>query len=460
MKMRTGLTVFGAPLMSAAFACSTPSTVNTGTSGQTEQATTAADVDDDTDADDVGGRLMIVGGNMRDDSVIVDRLIADAGGKRKIRALVIPGANFSPVQSFTYFQGLLTSRGVKASRVDIAKIAVKDDDSTPDVDERMWKNGASDPVEVKKLKKANVVWFSGGDQNRLITELLDSSGHDTPFQAALRAKLAAGKVIVAGSSAGAAIMSDPMIGGGTSFASLAQAPTAECDGDTLCTNRGLGYIPAEYNAISDQHFTQRGRFARLVRTLALTNRKNGWGVSENTGFYIDLISKKAEVVGVPGEGFVTLIGRSGAAQNHESVGPPFLGDGYLVSVLSVRDTYTLPTAAKPNGVATHPAASDIYAPFSAYYDNMPIFNDGFGKDVLVDDIATYFADGTAQATGAPRVDALAFNANPDGSATGFRLRFTADAQSSVAYSSDSLYSIYNARLQITTLSATFVGIGP
>ncbi len=46
--------------------------------------------------------------------------------------------------------------------------------------------------------------------------MLDSKGRDTPFQAAMKARLAANNLIVAGYSAGAAVMSDPMIGGGSS----------------------------------------------------------------------------------------------------------------------------------------------------------------------------------------------------------------------------------------------------
>ena len=44
-----------------------------------------------------------------------------------------------------------------------------------------------------------------------------------------------------------------------------------------------------------------------IRALAATNTLNGWGVSEFSGFYVDLVQKKAEVVGVPGKAFVTLV---------------------------------------------------------------------------------------------------------------------------------------------------------
>jgi len=136
-----------------------------------------------------------------------------------------------------------------------------------------------------------------------------------------------------------------------------------------------------------------------------------------------------------------------------------LGDNYTVNLLAVGDTYTLPDVSHPHGVGADPSASDYYAPFSGYYPNMPIFTDALGDKVLVDNIATYFADGTAQASGA-RVDAIAFVADETGQASGFRFRFTADKQSQVAWNFDAGYSMFDARLKISTIAAQFTGIGP
>ncbi len=97
--------------------------------------------------------------------------------------------------------------------------------------------------------------------------------------------------------------------------------------------------------------------------------------------------------------------------------------------------------------------------FPAYYPDMPIFTDAFGDKVLVDNIMAYFADGTPQASGA-RVDAIGFVVNESGAASGFRFRFTADNKSQVAWNYDSGYSMFNARLKITTISAAFTGVGP
>jgi cyanophycinase len=424
----------------------------------------------------VGKKLMIIGnltdelvGNVTVDAIFIDRIIADIGSPTQLKMLIVPAAAVSPNWLYSYFQSLLPMSGVPVENIALAHIGKYDDPNTPDVDESTWVNGAYQSSEVAKIATANVIWFEGGDQSRLVNLMLDSSGKDSPFQAAIKAKFASNNLIIAGYSAGAAAQCDPMIGGGSSWGALTQTPDLSpgngsaanpcSDGDTLCITRGLGYLPAQYSAIIDQHFTERGRFARTIRALAATNMRNGWGVSELSAFYVDLLHKKAEVVGVPGTSFVSLVGRDSAFQNRERTGPPFLGENYTWSILTVGDTYTLPDARNPHGIGAHPIASEVYAPFSAYYSDNPVFTDAFGSQVLVDDVAMYFADGTPQSSGA-RVDAIALNLDESGSGVGFRFRFTADAQSQVAWNDDSGYSVFNARIKFSTVTAQIVGLGP
>jgi cyanophycinase len=417
----------------------------------------------------VGKKLMIIGtmtdamvGNVTNDAIFVDRMAFDVGGAEQMRVLIMPGASGTPNWFYTYMQAVLVSRGISYENIELAHIAAVDDDATPEVDESTWNRGAYALEEIVKVRHANVIWYAGGDQDRLVPLLVDERGRDTPVQAAIKSKLADGNLIIAGYSAGAAIMSDPMIGNGTSWGALTQPLNTDpacASGDALCIAQGLGYIPARYHVVTDQHFTQRGRFARLVRALAATNQRTGWGVSELTGFYVDLQKEQAEVVGVPGRGNVSIIGREGALQNKEQLGPPFLGENYTVSVLAVGDTYELPNGKNPHGIAKHPVAEDYYAPFSSYYEASPLYTDALGSQVLIDKIAPYIADGTPQETGA-RVDAIAFMATEAGTASGFRFRFTADENTTVAWNGDVGYSVFNARLKISTISAQFTGIGP
>ena len=417
----------------------------------------------------VGQKLMIIGnidgelvGTVTRDAIFTDRLIQDVGGAQHLHLLVVPGASASPAWLAGYLRKVLALRGIPANRVELAHIASEDDASTPEIDESTWRDGAYRRSELAKLQRANVVMFAGGDQNRLTSLLKTSAGKDSPFQAALKAKLSADDLIVAGYSAGAAVFSDPMIGAGTSFGALSLPPSNDptcSEEDPLCVSSGLGYLPPDLGVIVDQHFAQRGRFGRLVRALALTDKTTGIGIATNAALYIDLRTRIGEVLGDPTDATVTIVGRTNAPANHEQAGPPFVGDGYSISVLGTGDVYALPDGANPHGVASHLEASEVYAPFSAYYESPPILTDAFGTIVLPEKIAEYFADGTPQASGA-RVDAIAFVANEEGAASGFRMRFTEDQSSSVAWNEDSGYSMFNARLAISTISAQFNGLGP
>jgi cyanophycinase len=480
MNMRSLLGVIAGALASTILGCSSndgvPQSADAPNDSHVSIAQQALATPNAAIAHGVGKKLMIIGnmtdelvGTVTDDAIFIDRIAADVGGAKQLKVLVVPGASSSPNWLYSYFRSVMPTRGVPVGNVTLAHIAGYDDSSTPDVDESTWANGAYKPSEVAKIAAANVVWFDGGDQSFLVNLMLDAKGHDSPFQAAIKAKLAANNLIIAGYSAGAAVMSDPMIGAGSSWGALTQTPDLStppgsaanpCDGgDELCVTRGLGYIPAQYSAMIDQHFTQRGRFARTVRALAATNQKNGWGVSEFSGFYIDFAKKQAEVVGVPGKAFVGLVGRDSAFQNREQNGLPFLGENYTMSILAVGDTYTLPDAQNPHGVGAHPIAGDYYAPFSEYYSDNPVFTDAFGYQVLVNNVSAYFADGTPQTSGA-RVDAIALKVDETGPGSGFRFRFTADDQSQVAWNEDSGYSMFNARWKISTIKAQFTGLGP
>jgi cyanophycinase len=417
----------------------------------------------------VGRKLLIIGnidgeliGQNSRDAIFTDRLIADVGGASRLRVLVVPAASASPAFLSGYLRSVLALRGVSANQIETARIANQDDDTTPNVDESTWLNGASERAEVAKVARANVVWFAGGDQDRATSLLLTGAGRDTPFITALRDKLKANDLIVAGYSAGAAVFSDPMIGNGTSFGALSLPPSTDPDcaeSDPICVAQGLGFIPARFDVVVDQHFEERGRFARLVRALAVTNEHTGWGISANGGLYVDLLEKTAEVVGNPGDASVTIVGREGAGPNREHAGPPFLGEGYTISVLGTGDVYSLPSAAHPHGVASHRVLSEVYAPFSEFFDAPPVLTDSFGDEVLTQQVTQYFADGSPQASGA-RVDAIAFKVDERGDAAGFRFRFTADANSSVAWNEDEGYSIFDSRLKITTIKAQFTGLAP
>lgn len=126
-----------------------------------------------------------------------------------------------------------------------------------------------DPDTLALLDGAAGVFFTGGDQMRIASHI-----KDTPVEAQLRELLNAGG-LVAGTSAGAAAMSQTMLARGPNNGShhvgdLHMAP-------------GLGFIDG---VILDQHFAERGRIGRLLGAVAQDPGCLGVGIDEDTALVI------------------------------------------------------------------------------------------------------------------------------------------------------------------------------
>jgi cyanophycinase len=137
---------------------------------------------------------------------------------------------------------------------------------------------AGDRDKLSVLEDAAGIFFSGGDQLRITSQIGDSG-----IEAKVRALHARGGVI-AGTSAGASVMSETMLVGGASKAThrigdLHMAP-------------GLGLLP---DAIIDQHFAERGRFGRLIGAVAHNPRVLGLGIDEDTAAIVE--GDEFEVIG-------------------------------------------------------------------------------------------------------------------------------------------------------------------
>jgi cyanophycinase len=120
------------------------------------------------------------------------------------------------------------------------------------------------------LDDAAGVFFSGGDQLRITSQI-----GDTRIEEKVRSLFERGGVI-AGTSAGASVMSDTMLVKGTSnethrIGDLHMAP-------------GLGLIR---DVIIDQHFAERGRFGRLLAAVAHNPRVLGIGIDEDTAAIVE-----------------------------------------------------------------------------------------------------------------------------------------------------------------------------
>jgi len=129
---------------------------------------------------------------------------------------------------------------------------------------------ASDRDKLQVLDDAAGIFFSGGDQLRITSQI-----GDTGIEAKVRALYERGGV-VAGTSAGASVMSDTMLVKGTS-------KETHRIGD-LHMSPGLGLIR---DVIIDQHFAERGRFGRLIGAVAHNPRVLGIGIDEDTAAIVE-----------------------------------------------------------------------------------------------------------------------------------------------------------------------------
>jgi len=160
-----------------------------------------------------------------------------------------------------------------------------------------------DDETARRIDAAHAMFFTGGDQKRIADRYLvrgreGERAEDGPAAAAMRRLLDRGGLI-AGNSAGDAMMSDPMFLGGGSAAALGLAESRPARGESSEEERdgavrsgprlgqGMGFLPG---AIADSHFFERDRFGRLVAALEVSGKRFGIGVSENAAVEYDIRS--------------------------------------------------------------------------------------------------------------------------------------------------------------------------
>ncbi|MEE4217119.1 MAG: cyanophycinase [Xanthomonadales bacterium] len=275
------------------------------------------------------GTLLIVGGALREDNAEVHRALIEA--MLPVGPMVIiPAASGRPARSAAAFAGSLEAHGVPRERIKVFPLAVRDDTDTADVDESQWLENAWRSELIENINDAAGFWFTGGDQVRITQTLVNTQQQESPLLELVRERLAAGAV-VGGSSAGAAIMSHDMIAGGTSFTSLlepmqrAYTSTDDQDSGRLFIHHGLGFLP---DGIVDQHFDRKARLGRLVRALAATGQRRGFGIDENTALEIRLGDDFARVLG---QGSVTLLDASTARFGFDT---PQLASNLVLSIVA------------------------------------------------------------------------------------------------------------------------------
>lgn len=185
---------------------------------------------------------------------------------------------------------------------------------------------ASDPEVLERLKAADVVMFTGGDQLRL-TSILGG----TQFDTILLDKYRNTDFMYAGTSAGAAAASTNMIYQGSSSEALLK-------GEVKITS-GLGLIDG---VIIDTHFVKRGRIGRLFQAVVGNPKVLGIGLGEDTGLLI-INGLQMEAIG---SGLVIVVdGREIKDTNITQIalGKPISINHLVTHVMSKYDKFDLDT---------------------------------------------------------------------------------------------------------------------
>jgi len=262
------------------------------------------------------GRLVIVGGGLRTENSEVFTAFMEQAGER---IAVLPTASGVPEESGPGTVADLVAYSSSEQLVEVVPIH----SDTP--------GRALDGEWVEAIEQADAVWFTGGVQSRIL-DVFRPGGEDTPAYRALLDLLDRGGS-VAGSSAGAAMMCDPMIAWGNSADALLCGMRDEIDDRGLKVQQGMGFFPF---GIVDQHFLRRGRIGRLIVALEYTDQERGYGVADNRALAVDLAGARGFALGDR----AVLAIDSGAVQREG-----FARRGLRVSLLSSGDELDFRTGA-------------------------------------------------------------------------------------------------------------------
>lgn len=254
--------------------------------------------------------LLLIGG--AEDKVgratILRRFVRLAGG-RQARVVVIPTASSVPDEAFETYANVFKRLGAR-------EIVAVDPRSRPD---------ANAEALVEAIDDATGVFMTGGNQLKLSQRFVGTPLANAVFQAHARG------AVVAGTSAGASVMSQFMISLGADGATPRQRSGQ--------VTSGLGLLPG---VIVDQHFDQRARYGRLMSMVAGSPNLLGMGIDEDTAVEI----RDGRSMTVLGSGAVFMVDARTAvsdvaeARRHA----PLLISGAVVHSLPTGATFDLHTA--------------------------------------------------------------------------------------------------------------------
>jgi cyanophycinase len=215
------------------------------------------------------GKLFIIGGGDRPPS-LMKALVTASALKLEDYVVVLPMSGASPDTSYYYF---------KTDLEPVCTNAIVNFNFTVEkVNDKNW---------LDSLIKAKLIFITGGDQDRFMKAVLN-----TPVFDAIHTAYRNGATI-AGTSAGAAVMSEHMITGNELTDTTYRATFRKLADSNIEIKTGLGLLTA---AVIDQHFIVRSRYNRLLSALAKFPTLTCIGIDEETAIIVQ--GNNVEVAGI------------------------------------------------------------------------------------------------------------------------------------------------------------------
>jgi cyanophycinase len=252
------------------------------------------------------GRQMLIGGSGPEgmERRLIQRIVELAGGAEAARVVVVPTASEQRAATIERYENAFQLEEVEHIEV---------------LDIRTHKH-ADKAETLRVLGEATAVVFTGGDQLRLLSILAG-----TRFVAELR-RLNREGLVVAGSSAGAMALGDPVIVRGE--------PTAFFEAGAIHQAPGLAVLEG---VTVDTHFVARGRLGRLVAVVAGHPDTIGLGIEEGCG----VVVSSAGVATVMGAGVVCIVDAVGAEPRLAGPGRALSVSDLKLHILADGDAYDL-----------------------------------------------------------------------------------------------------------------------
>lgn len=303
------------------------------------------------------GTAVAIGGGLKaGNETVYGRLIALAGGPGS-RWVVLGTASEDPTGAADYAVRQLTRRGAVAVALPVS----------PQLAAPKIADAVQDPALVAQVRAARGVFFTGGSQSRIVDHL-QPGGRPTPLLQAIWDVYRGGGV-VAGTSAGAAIMSTTMFRDAPSVLGVLKGQLRE--GAEI--DRGLGFMGPQL--MVDQHFLKRGRLGRLLPLMQAKGYTWGLGVEEDSAAVMH-----GDTVEILGKALLVNL----ADARRDAGQPAFNLRGVRLSLLDTGDTLSLPAGvvtpspAKLKGQRLEPGAPG----YKPYYTEPPFYVDFLGDNVV------------------------------------------------------------------------------